>query len=430
MATFNIVFDKRVKYKGDKYNVSIRVCHKKDNIYLPLVKLTEKEYNTVFVKKHIAKNCNELRKQCNKELARAEKIYSEMLTFSRKRFTVLFKDKDYQPKKDEDNYPKSFEIKELFNYFISNSKDIKTNTRKHFQTSMNAVEEFLTGATIFDITKESLSQLEQYHLSKGTQRTTINSYMRDLRRIINYFISEVKVIPKNYTYPFGKGQYSIREVRKKKMVLTPAEILSVIEFDDFENDYQEYCRDIFLTLYYINGINFIDLLRLRWDNIKNGNVFYYRKKTESTRKSIAQEINAPLIPSLIDLLNKIGDPTSPYVLGEMKEGYKENTLMNRKNKLRQMINPELTKIGKKLKLSVPLKMSSARDCFANTCRLNGFSHYQIGQQLGHSSVVSTSHYIGSLDMDESLKISQSLVMKREKKNLPENLLENMKFYEN
>lgn len=38
--------------------------------------------------------------------------------------------------------------------------------------------------------------------------------------------------------------------------------ISVINYQDFDNDEQRYARDIWAFLYYCNGINFVDLLRM------------------------------------------------------------------------------------------------------------------------------------------------------------------------
>jgi hypothetical protein len=67
-----------------------------------------------------------------------------------------------------------------------------------------------------------------------------------LRTILNYFQNVKKIIPSDYQYPFGKGGFSIKSVRKKKTVLTEEEILSVIELNEFDSWKQEYARDIWM----------------------------------------------------------------------------------------------------------------------------------------------------------------------------------------
>jgi len=49
-------------------------------------------------------------------------------------------------------------------------------------------------------------------------------------------------------------------------VLSEDEIQKVIDLEEFESPKEEYARNIWLTLFYSNGINPTDLLRMRWDS--------------------------------------------------------------------------------------------------------------------------------------------------------------------
>jgi len=67
-----------------------------------------------------------------------------------------------------------------------------------------------------------------------------------------------------------------------------------------------------------------------------------------------------------------------------------------------------------LNLSVPLTTQTARDCYASTLKRNGYSNDVIGEQLGHSDLVSTTFYVDSLGLDRVTEINEGLVKKREK----------------
>ena len=161
-----------------------------------------------------------------------------------------------------------------------------------------------------------------------------------------------------------------------------------------------------------NGLNPIDLLKLRWDKIKDDYIPVIRTKTETTRVDNLQEIAIPLTEELKYYLDKVGDPSSPFVLGKLKEGYSETTLLNRKNRFRQEINTELKKIGMKLGLNVPLLMSTARDCYAMTLKRNGVPREHTSDSLGHSDIRTTSHYLDSLSIDESFAVNNNLVKRK------------------
>jgi integrase len=186
----------------------------------------------------------------------------------------------------------------------------------------------------------------------------------------------------------------------------------------FESTKQEYARNIWLCLYYGCGINIIDLLRLRWANVEYNHIHLIRKKTETTRKSNIQELVLPLTEELKHYLNLVGDPTSPFVLGKIKEGYTEIALRNRKNRFRQEVNTELKKVSKSLKLSVPLIMSRARDCYASTLNRNGVPIGDISNMLGHNDPRTTAHYLDSLSIDGTFEVNDKLVKsKKEGRNI-------------
>ena len=77
--------------------------------------------------------------------------------------------------------------------------------------------------------------------------------------------------------------------------------------------------------------------------------------------------------------------------------------------MKQQINGQLTEIGKKLNLSLPLNLSRARDCYASTLMREGTSHDDIGQMLGHCNSIVTEHYLASIDAERTFKINSVLL---------------------
>jgi len=136
---------------------------------------------------------------------------------------------------------------------------------------------------------------------------------------------------------------------------------------------------------------------------------FYRKKAESTRKNNIKPITVPITSKLQELIDKLGDRDSPFILGLLKEGYKENTFENLSHKVRSKLNENLLEIGVKLNLSVPLKLKTARDCYATTLKRAGVSKDNIGEMLGHSNSVVTEHYLASLDIEKTQEINQHIL---------------------
>lgn len=403
MATFNIVLDKRSKLKENKYNLAVRLVNGNDVVYLNLAKMTSKSYDQVFVKKFNDPNSITFRETCNGYLTKCERIFTELKPFSKSRLRELF----YKEEKDIE-LPSTLKLKDLFEYYIENRVDIKLKTKARYHTTMNVLETFKKGITVSDITPKLLDKFDLQKKREGCSIPTVISYLTDLRSIINYFTKVVKLIPKTYEYPFGKGGYSIQSFFPKKLVMKNHETKSVVDYTNFDSPKQEYARDIWLFLYRCNGINFADLLRMRWTNIQGGYFVFFRMKTENTRRNNIKEIVAPITPKVQELLDKVGVKDSPFILGKIKEGYSEQAFNNKSHKLRQQINRELSIISRKLKLSVPLKLMTARDTYATTLKRAGKSYDQIGEMLGHSNSVVTMHYLASMDMETTSEVNESL----------------------
>ena len=88
-------------------------------------------------------------------------------------------------------------------------------------------------------------------------------------------------------------------------------------------------RGIFSDVYYCNGSNFVDLLRMRWTQITGDYITLIRKKTETTRKNNIKDIVVPIDDKLQSMLERVGVKSSPYILGLMKEGYTDSYFENK-----------------------------------------------------------------------------------------------------
>ncbi len=402
MSTIKVLLDPRKELKDNKYSLAVRVCHKGHVQYLPISKLTVSQYEQLFVRQSMDPKSVEFREKTNEFKTRCERIFAEMGRYEPKRFRELVYSKDKE-------VPKTLVLKDLFDFYIENYEGISLRTRKHFRLSINKLETFQPGLTVNEITPEFLKHFELTEKEKGVSQSTINGVFRNLRRIVNYFTQEKKTIPKSYEYPFGPGGYSIKSFYGRKLVMTNAEIQKVIDFNDFDNKEQERARDIWLFLYRTNGINFADLLRMKWSNIHGEYLIFYRKKTESTRKNNIKPITVPITTKLRELIDQLGVKDSPFILGLLKDGYKANTFENLSHKVRSKLNGNLKEISNKLNLSVPLKLKTARDCYATTLKRAGVSKDNIGEMLGHSNSVVTEHYLASLDIEKTQEINQHIL---------------------
>jgi integrase/recombinase XerD len=402
MATFNIVLDKRRKKDGNSYPLCVRVSHHKDVLYLSLkINLTEKEFEKTFQKKSFTPESQKIRDRYDKYLERARAVFDRVQPFNSTQFRKVFFNTRIKlsngkiPEKGADN----LHIENLFTNYLNSglqTKRISIGTSDNYKYGLSVLLKFRPGLAVDEITPEFLSELEIWFLEKGNSMATLGSILRGLRTILNYFIKE-EVIPDTYKYPFKK--YKIPEYRPPKMVISNSEIQSIIDLKEFGNISEEYARNIWVLLYRLNGINFIDLLQFRWDDIRGNHLVFRRHKTKRTRRNNVRSIKIRITDKIQELLDRVGDKSSIFILGLLRDGYDEVYLKNKNKKIKKKINLELHKISKRLNLSVPLDISLARDAYANTLKRANIPIAKIGEMLDHANPTTTLNYLDMYDQE-------------------------------
>jgi len=410
MGKFSFYLDGRgKKNKPDNYKfpLCVRANIKNDTIYLqiPEARITKLQYERIFIKKILDKSSIDFREICSSYLTKSERILNSLGNeYVRHKFVQLFKSKDEVAVNQK--AIQSLELKDVFNYFIENYK-MSIKYKEQFQTTRNVFDTFQKGALITDITTDYLNRFENY--KKACSKATIQTYNRNLRRLVNYAKDTLKILPPNYEYPFGRGGYTIGSFFPTKQVMSLEEIQKVVDIKEFDSEEQKYALNIWLFLYRCNGINFADLLAMRWDNLQGDYFIFYRRKTRNTRKNNIKTIKAPINEGMKEVLSKIGDAQSPFILGKLKEGYSDKTFTYLGDRLRGEINTHLKVISKKLKLSVELLTETARDCYATTLNRAGVNMKDISEMMGHSNTIITEHYISSISIEKTKEINKHIL---------------------
>ncbi len=404
---------KKDKPDNYKFNLTVRVCVENDTLYLniPKTKLTLSQYELVFIKKINDTASIEFRETCNGYVTKCEKIFNSLQSFNREKFRELFYKTDDEVEQEvipvEEVNP--LKLKVLFDDYITHYKGIGIKAREHYGYTIRTLEKYKPGITVWDITTDFLNEFDDKVIKDGSSNSTMEGFARDIRRIINYNTHHKKIIPKTYEYPFGRGGYSISSTFSNKIILKQNEIQKVVDMKDFDSPEQEFARDIWLFLYRCNGINFCDLLRLKWSNKQGDYYIFTRKKTERSRKNNIKPVVAPITEKLQEVIDKIGDKDSPFLLGKLYEGYTDVYFNNKSEKLKKIYNIHLKAITKKLNLSVKLNVGSARHTYATTLLRNGVSKDSISEMLVHSNSIVTEHYLGSMDQEKTFDINKCVL---------------------
>lgn len=120
--------------------------------------------------------------------------------------------------------------------------------------------------------------------------------LRNVRTIVNYCITnEVEV-----KYPFRRFKIKTEETRKRNLTRDQLIQLRYFDCESFQTEY----RDMFMLMFYLIGINAVDLFSLTPKNIVNGRLEYVRKKTDKDNAASRRIISIKIEPEAMEIIKK------------------------------------------------------------------------------------------------------------------------------
>lgn len=139
-----------------------------------------------------------------------------------------------------------------------------------YEQTARRVSEFDNIATLSSVDSKWLRDFEKY-CAKTMKTNTIAIHMRNIRAVFNWCILEEET----NNYPFSR--FKIRHEKTAKRSLSVEQLRQLRDFpcEEFQKPY----RDIFMLMFYLIGINAVDLLNLTERNIVGDRIEYVRAKT-------------------------------------------------------------------------------------------------------------------------------------------------------
>lgn len=164
------------------------------------------------------------------------------------------------------------EIKKLYGFIMdfAATKD-NSGTRGLYELTARKVSDFDNKADFENVTAEWLKNFERYNIGNGMTANGIAIHLRNIRTVFNWCIDN------EYTdkYPFRKFKIKSEKVPIRNLTAEQMALLHDYEVEPW----QEIYRDFFMLSFYLCGINPVDLLHLKSENIINGRLTYKRRKT-------------------------------------------------------------------------------------------------------------------------------------------------------
>lgn len=273
------------------------------------------------------------------------------------------------------------------------------NSYYRCRSTLKAVEKFAgTSVHLDEVTPEWLKRCENFWLGDGKSRTTISIYMKTLKAIINRAYRD-GIIPES-SYPYGRDRYVVPAGTGRKLALSKASILKIMNFKG--NVHLEKSRDLWLFSYLCNGINFRDMLYLRYSNIVGNEIWFVRSKTKRASAS-PKHIRAVFTPEMKKIVFRWGNAYDgnprTFLFSYASDMDDAFTISNKVRKVISKCNRDYVKIADEI--GIPrFTTYSARHSFASVLRWSGVDISFISESLGHSSLSVTEHYLAGAATEE------------------------------
>lgn len=151
----------------------------------------------------------------------------------------------------------------------------KESTRSSYMQALNNLQRFdplLSDKYFEDINLEYLQKLDSWLEGRGVTTNSRAVYYRNIKSVFNDAIASELTSE----YPFKR--FKIKTTPTKKRNLSIEELRLLSSFHTTYGTHAKY-RDMFMLMFYMRGINAVDLFGLKESNIRNGRINYIRAKT-------------------------------------------------------------------------------------------------------------------------------------------------------
>ena len=140
-------------------------------------------------------------------------------------------------------------------------------------------------------------------------------------------------------------------------------------------------------------MNFADMMKLKWKDIKGGNIYYTRSKTKGnfTIKIL------PPVQEILDYYRKNSLGTKYVFPILLHDELSPNQIENRKTKVLKNYNKDLKAIAELAEIEKSVTSYVARHSFANCLKQKGVATDIISESLGHQNMAITQAYLKELD---------------------------------
>lgn len=320
------------------------------------------------------------------------------------------KEVDYTLEEFENKF-RGIDTEEVVNVFDFFDKIIDENIRsgkignaRAYQETKQSLLGFNSNLMKFsDVTLDFLEKYEVFLREKGNRDGGIAFKMRQFRALYN------KAINRGYVgqelYPFKNYKISKLKERKNKRALTIEEFKRIKELDLTKHPHLVNSYNFFMFSFYTRGMNFVDMMHLKWSNINGDTIEYTRSKTKGNFKIKILPITKEIL-TYYKSQNRPTDYVFPIIL---KNGLSPSQLAHRKKKVLSRFNFRLKELAELAGIKKTLTSYVARHSYATILKKKGVSTDMISESMGHSDLRVTNTYLKEFENETIDKANDKLL---------------------
>ena len=254
-----------------------------------------------------------------------------------------------------------------------------------------------------------LMKWESFMRKNNFKETSMAVYFRTLRSIINKAINEEVISKTSYTYPFDIFKVSKFDLTTTKRALTKEDMLRIYNYPVKEGSKMSDCHKIFMFSYFNQGLNYIDIAKLRWSNISKAGIMEYSRQKTGCRFAI--QLGEQSLKILEGYRKLSGYDSNNYIFPILDKTVHitSTQIQNRLLKVIKQVNINMKIIGKELEIETPITTYVARHTYATVLKRSGVSTSIISNALGHESESITQTYLDNFDSNVFFEANKFLL---------------------
>jgi integrase/recombinase XerD len=288
----------------------------------------------------------------------------------------------------------------------------KVSTALSYQATYTSLVKFGGNQPFKKVVPKYLFMYGEWMKDLGNSKTSTGIYMRNLRAVFNE-ADALKIIKKDHCYPFGKKKYRIPGTNNTKKAYDISDMQALYHYQcEPDQPWVQKGKDLALFILFGNGLNPLDICRLRRKDMKGDLIEFERGKTMETSKEDPPKITIALNDDLRQIINRqrrrndngeaIEDPGS-YLFPFFQQDMTPLQEYERKVLVIEFINKWLTYIFKQVGVQKEGRCYDLRHTYATLQIMGGATVNEVQEALGQQDPRTTKRYIDSLPIEQKRK---------------------------